>query len=948
MSMRRIITLAAGITLAVNVSAQTLSSNVKVPRPQAPGMEFSIENAINKDGNFTMTKFKTLPKPHFETAPRAPRLVDTNGDITTKDTLLAVGHLKKDSYGSGEYQSETVTYDKYGRRATYTKFDSRGRVEEAYKYTYEVGPFNFWTTKYVQKKDRSDSDWSDYSKEEREIDENKNITRKKDYSLGYFLDPNTGMYSLTLILTSDVSYDYSHAYKEYEDGPEKRGYEVERYTYDKYRGNLVSHTKYEWSDLAKQYILVLDERSDSKTETIITDNSIEQKLYRKSSASDGTFVLAEYNVSYYENGDYAGYKHIYYNEDGTVESVYGQKITTEHDTPSLGWTTETSYDYDKKSDSFIPRARIEYKGKPSNNSYTAADYSANYYYYVGGQWEYNHSVIQEILDHRIYKITQKDASAEYISYKKLDEDNRIVGSVTYDSDGSYQVRYDSQYDNEHNIHYRIIEYYDANSTLLKTVCALDGLRQYMGIEGYHPDDDSEIYTYYEKKGDNWEAVKEYEVKGGSYDGFNMRKVYQFTDDGYPSTITQYVQNSSYNGGKEFASEKIVYTYADNGYKVDEYSVWSPTDLSLQMEGCNTYYILEDGGLEHTYFEYDDENAPGTIVSGERTVTYEDGGRDNYTYNKVTGEWTLLNSYRPDFQEYVYDYPDDDTQIVTQRRQGDNGEIINVAKSVSYSKYEDDYDIRRNEEYEWDEANNEWKGVNKSERTRETVRFGKIATNPISQYDDEYMPHEVDNEQDEASYYFESSKYYAWNENAKDWQLYIKEDEDNNDYSYKIDGNKFTYVVTTTDNDAIRKYNNELEVNSDRYIVSESRTEQYTDRENGESEENKYVKSYTYNKYGKWAEVEEEHLRDGNTISTSYEKFIYEEAQIIPTLIKQLPLSEVAMGFNVDGLKVSHEGIILLYNADGRLTAKGNGFVIAPEPGLYVIKAEGKTLKMMLK
>lgn len=944
--MRRIITLAAGITLAVTVSAQTLSSNVKVPRPQAPGMEFSIENAINKDGNFTMTKFKTLPKPHFETAPRAPRLVDTDGDITTKDTLLAVGHLKKDSYGSGEYQSETVTYDKFGRRATYTKFDSRGRVEEAYKYTYEVGPFNFWTTKYVQKKDRSDSDWSDYSKEEREIDENKNITRKKDYSLGYLLDPNTGMYSLTLILTSDVSYDYSHAYKEYEDGPEKRGYEVERYTYDKYRGNLVSHTKYEWSDLAKQYILVLDERSDSKTETIITDNSIEQKLYRKSSASDGTFVLAEYNVSYYENGDYAGYKHIYYNEDGTVESVYGQKITTEHDTPSLGWTTETSYDYDKKSDSFIPRARIEYKGKPSSNSYTAADYSANYYYYVGGQWEYNHSVIQEILDHRIYKITQKDASAEYISYKKLDEDNRIVGSVTYDSDGSYQVRYDSQYDNEHNIHYRIIEYYDANSTLLKTVCALDGLRQYMGIEGYHPDDDSEIYTYYEKKGDNWEAVKEYEVKESYYDSNSMRRVYQFTDEGYPSTITRYVQNSSYNGGKEFMSEKIVYTYADNGYKVDEYGIWSLNNLTLELEGSNTYYILEDGSIEHTYYEYDDE-VPGALASGERTITYNDGSQDFYNYDTKTGEWSLFNSSRPGFQEYVYDFLDDGTRIITQRRQGDNDEIINVAKSVSYEKDEDGISVKRNEEYVWDEANNEWKGVEKSEESDETVHFGISATNPIAIYDDEYMPHE-ERSTNNYSLYFESKKYYAWNENTKDWQLYNKENEDNKDYSYQIDGNKLTYSVSNVDNDAIRKNYGEVLLNDKQQVVSENITEQYTSREYGDSEEDKHLTTYTYNKYGSWEERNQDTYIDGHLISSDYDKYIYEEAQIIPTLIKQLPLSEVAKGFSVDGLKVNHEGIILLYNADGRLTAKGNGFVIAPEPGLYVIKAEGKTLKMMLK
>lgn len=946
MSMRRIITLTAGITLAVTVSAQTLSSNVKVPRPQALAWSSPSKMPSRKMGNFTMTKFKPLPKPHFETAPRAPRLVDTDGDITTKDTLLAVGHLKKGNYDDDEYQSESVTYDKYGRRSTYTKYNRLGEVSQTYKYTYEVGPFNFWTTKYVQVKERWDNDWTDYEKEEREIDENKNITRKKIYTLvtdydNY--DPNTGNYPEKLVLRSDVRYDYAHANKE--NGQEKRGYEVERCTYND-DGTLETHNKYEWSELAQDYILVLSDDNVYKTEAIFNDNNIEYNTYLKQ--EDGTLWFTRKNINYYENGKYVGYKQTSYKEDGSIEYAYGYKKIIEHDVPSTGWTTETSYDYNQASDSFIPTSRTEYIGENSGNSYIASNYSANYYSYKGGEWVYNYSLIQEILDNRIYKITQKNESREYVEYKKLDEANNIIGSVTYNDDGSYQVRNENKYDNEHKVNYRFIEYYDANSTLLKTVCAVEGLRKYLGIDGYRPDDDSEIYTYYEKKGNNWEAVKEYEVKGGSYDGFNMRKVYQFTDDGYPSTITQYVQNSSYNGGKEFASEKIVYTYADNGYKVDEYSVWSPTDLSLQMEGCNTYYILEDGGLEHTYFEYDDEYAPGTIVSGERTVTYEDGGRDNYTYNKVTGEWTLLNSYRPDFQEYVYDYPDDDTEIVTQRRQGDNGEIINVAKSVTYNKYEDDYDIRRNEEYEWDEANNEWKGVNKSEKTRETVRFGKNASNPISQYDDEYMPHEVDNEQDEASYYFESSKYYAWNENAKDWQLYIKEGEDNNDYTYKIDGNKFTYVVTTTDNDAIRKYNNELEVNSERYIVSESRTEQYTNRESGESEENKYVKSYTYNKYGKWAEVEEEHLRDGNTISTNYEKFIYEEASILPTLIEQLPLSEAAKGIKVDGLKVSHEGIILLYNADGRLTAKGNGFVIAPEPGLYVIKAGGKTLKMVLK
>ena len=342
MSMRRIITLTAGITLAVTVSAQTLSSNVKVPRPQAPGMEFSIENAIKKDGHFAMAKFKPLPKPHFETAPRAPRLVDTDGDITTKDTLLAVGHLKKESYDDEEYQSESVTYDKYGRRSTYTKYDRLGEVSQTYKYTYEVGPFNFWTTKYVQKKERWDNDWTDYEKEEREIDENKNITRKKTYTLvtdhdNY--DPNTGIYPEKLVLYSDVRYDYAHASKE--NGQEKRGYEVERCTYND-DGTLETHTKYEWSELAQDYILVLSDDNVYKTEAIFNDNNIEYNNYLKQ--QDGTVRLTSKNINYYENGKYTGYKQTSYKEDGSIEYAYGYKKTIEHDAPSIGWTTETNYD----------------------------------------------------------------------------------------------------------------------------------------------------------------------------------------------------------------------------------------------------------------------------------------------------------------------------------------------------------------------------------------------------------------------------------------------------------------------------------------------------------------------------------------------------------------------------------------------------------------------------
>jgi len=918
-----------------------------IPRPIAPGVEFSIQKntasqigALNKDANH-------LSAPKFKTAPQAPRLMEATADITTKDTLLVTGHVIKRMSDEEQRKNETITYDKYGRRAMLTTFNTNGEIASERRYAYEVGPFNFWTKKLVQEKSAGSSEWKDCEKEEREIDENGNLTHKKSYvlkkkehfdeAMGDWISDNK------MILVSDAYYDYNHSYKN-GNGVETKGALVEIYVYND-NGQLETHLKYQWAECAKQYILISSSYDDEQN--IIGDDHITQIQYRKN--DNGDLVKSYERISYYENGEYMGYKEISYDTDGTtITYVTGHKSTQETNIPSEGWITRTDYEYDEKSDTFVASSKREEKGMRIDDKGT--NYSLNVYEYDNGTWSLTQSYKSEILDGKIYKISYTVNSYSQILYQKLDENDSIIGTVTFDDDNSYKVTTRELYNEEYHTNYVDIYYYDAVHNLLKAIRCIKGYKNNLPQDNYVASEDTN--TYYELKDGKWVLTKEYEVKDSGYQGYNIRTVYTFTDDGYPSAITEYMQKNNINGGKEFVNSKTIYIYSNNGYKEEEYSVWSAKDLTLQMDEYHSYYILEDGSLETTYVEYDDEKKPGTIYSGSRYITKEDGSSWTYKYNKKTTSWVLTDTYIPDFQEYVYKTEDDGTYVTIQRKQGDNGEVINVAKTERLQKESEDRrdKIDNYAEYQWDENTSSWIGINKYEKEEVNLDFGYEGIDPTTQYDDEYLPHDVRSPYGKT-YWLYRQKYYRWDKSTNKWAQYQNENEETKDMSYKIEGNKLSYTSTVQNDHSILTTIGEILLNDDNFITSDSNISQHTNLENNMTSESKDITTYQYNRYGKLEEKNHEYFYENGKLSYSEsEKFIYEEAKILPTLIDKLPLSNANKNIQIDGLKIScdSQNGILLYNAEGRLSAKGTHFVVAPKSGIYILKVAGETMKILLK
>lgn len=252
-------------------------------------------------------------------------------------------------------------------------------------------------------------------------------------------------------------------------------------------------------------------------------------------------------------------------------------------------------------------------------------------------------------------------------------------------------------------------------------------------------------------------------------------------------------------------------------------------------------------------------------------------------------------------------------------------------------------------YTWDESSSSWVGTNKYEKENVELQFGHRGSDPMSQYDDEYLPHEASS-QYEQTYMLESKRFFQWDKAKNDWVQYNKENEETKEMSYQMDNDKLTYTVSTTNNDRTSTIVSEILLNNDHYITSESSIEQYKRLDDNVTGENKDITTYSYNKYGKLEEINEENYADGQLSSSRYEKFIFEEARILPTLIDKLPLSNGIKDLHIDGLKITCESnsTILLYDEEGRLTVKGIHCVMAPKSGIYIIKMDGKALKIYIK
>ena len=951
--MRRIFTLATGITIAVSgLSAQTIQS-VTAPRPTAPGVEFSTHA---KPSAAIAAKRKAAAT--LKTAPLAPRLLEPVADITTKDTLLVTGRtdIWKTPNHENTNQYATVTYDKYGHRSTVTYKDG-----SEYKYTYETNPQGYWTSKLVLKKDAGSSDFYAVEKEEREVNALGQLLGKKIYYCGHNYNYDTNQYEPVSYLSQEYKYDYSHEVKNSYNGETTRGFTTETIVYNE-DGTVRAHEQYEWFEPRKEYIQTNVNTDYGKTVCTINGNEVHTIMYTRNYNTGEFYKSEEHEELYSDSGITLVYKDKYYNEDGSLRYTMADKKDVQENTPSAGWTTTIGYKYDEDTDTFTPISKREVLGESLTFTY-GSNYKENVYYYSdeeGWTLRSRECVTAEVLEGGIYKITYGDNY--YTLCYKLDEEGKVTGTVNLNADKSYTVTTRVLDDNGYPTDDDIIAYYDASHNLVKEILRKKGFKYNLDNgSGYGGDDE---YTYYEKKNGEWTLVKEYEVPAGSGMGFTFRTVYKYTDEGYPASVTSYAKGSGYNNGEEFINEQTVYTYSANGYKKEEYSVWSPSKLKLEMDAYYTYYILEDGTYEYVHIEYDDDKATsGTVLEGEKQ-TVKDGLSKTYKYDKKLGGFGD-EPYYTNFNEYTQTIEEDGTVVSVKRRLDDNENIVN--ESMTRSKYTDEGDgdsyesFRSEESFVWDETTNSWKNERKYTSKSTSFYFGCIDDrNPFDYYDDEYLPHSnsyLDKQNQHISLDFSNS--YTWDEATARWKNDYGEDKD---YSYAIDGNKLTVVETKkneNDSETYSSIETTVYVLDDNQMLASKTIDRHESRfykeDNWKSENaRKDAYTYKYNKYGKLEEQEQTTYSGEQEASewqnTDITRYTYEEAAIIVSHIESLPEASTAQGIRIDGktITAAEGGNVYLFGTDGRLCAKGRGSVTAPGAGLYVVKVGNQTLKAIVR
>lgn len=892
----------------MTVSAQNKNFR-PVPKPEAPGVEFVVPKARQ---SFTPPVKRNEPSRRVSVAKKSKRSLvapSLSGETDKPaDTLL----VKK--YGvtrNGEQDGYTsVTYDEYGHRKTMEKFDGYGDMEESYKYEYKYNTdFNVWTEKYVERKEGNEGTFSPYEKEMREISANGYLMRRVIYGTTY-----NDSYEEIFAVKEDTKYDYAHSFTD-DNGNKTWGHVVES-TYD-FGG---AKEKYQWFEPARDY--VLSERTYNGV--VNTSTTFGTDSYTETSYADyGSGMQKNGEETYYFHaGEEVGYKQISYDPYGGVY-YFGNYHELKENTPSAGWTTETSYSVDETTGEFVPEYKRELKGREE----FGYDYEVVEYSYSNGEWEKRRAQSGQNIGNDLYKETYDNQ----VVYYKSDDEYGGVGQVFMNADGSYIASF-MGWDVDGGS-YVVFSYYDASHNKLRDVKRLSGDITVGDSEGSY-------YVFYIKKDGEWVLMDEYE-ETLSQGSTVQRTVYGFNDDGTPAYINIYQKTPSVNNGEEVLVQQDKYVYADNGYKVEYWIVYRlGGSIKMGLESVKEYYLLADGTYQESDIEYDDFDA--SVISYGTRVEEKDGIERHYTYRD--GGWVLDNTYCNPL-EYV---TDDGVKVTINRYMDSENNIVNTTKVESKDVVLDNgTEYRMSAEYSWDESAGAWRGDRKSENKEVSIPFGYWENADPLAYDDEYLTYDEPGRRYNEVYLYADNE-YEWDEATSDWKC-----TRSSDFDFTLsDANTLTYTKTSQDEYGKSVETRTIKCDAQRKLTGESVINETYSIEDGAqvlSDKRETTDTYTYNRYG-YLETRTtvEKYNDGDAETTVY-KYEYEDASIlVPTDVDNIEGD--AAGVRVSGRTVTVDGgaQVTLYDMSGRTVASGRGSVVAPAAGMYIARTHKSNVKVLVK
>lgn len=387
--------------------------------------------------------------------------------------------------------------------------------------------------------------------------------------------------------------------------------------------------------------------------------------------------------------------------------------------------------------------------------------------------------------------------------------------------------------------------------------------------------------------------------------YELCPYYEFNKDGYVTKNQKYDSDGGY---------LLTYTYTENGYTRKRKDCYKGPD-SYDMKEC---YIDDKGTYHEVELEYED----GEKNYGHKRSLTSDGIEFTYSWSYEN------NDFDPEPRTSVFPITVENNGVSTTiYRDLQDGKIVETSKREETNNENGSTTIT------YDKVGDEWQPSSKEESSYVAKpQFALIMpSSPVKAYNSSAYISDIDSTFFADKSDLSSHANYTWDASSDSWKAdYVNESTCN------VEGNTLTYTVKNSYIESIISYTRD---NDNRLI-------QYTENSSTATRaaaNTSLIKDFEYDKKGRLVSV---------TITTDHvEKYVMkygDEATGINPVVAA-PVS--AIHISVSGKMITAEGCkqLALYSLDGKkLAASQNATIMAPTTGVFIIVADGKKIKMVIR
>lgn len=387
--------------------------------------------------------------------------------------------------------------------------------------------------------------------------------------------------------------------------------------------------------------------------------------------------------------------------------------------------------------------------------------------------------------------------------------------------------------------------------------------------------------------------------------YELCPYYEFNKDGYVTKNQKYDSDGGY---------LLTYTYTENEYTRKRKDSYKGPD-SYDMKEC---YIDDKGTYHEVELEYED----GEKNYGHKRSLTSDGIEFTYSWSYEN------NDFDPEPRTSVFPITVENNGVSTTiYRDLQDGKIVETSKREETNNENGSTTIT------YDKVGDEWQPSSKEESSYVAKpQFALIMpSSPVKAYNSSAYISDIDSTFFADKSDLSSHANYTWDASSDSWKAdYVNESTCN------VEGNTLTYTVKNSYIESIISYTRD---NDNRLI-------QYTENSSTATRaaaNTSLIKDFEYDKKGRLASV---------TITTDHvEKYVMkygDEATGINPVVAA-PVS--AIHISVSGKMITAEGCkqLALYSLDGKkLAASQNATIMAPTTGVFIIVADGKKIKMVIR